>query len=107
MSEHTPEEFRALSDERLAAFLSNPFEGAPSENAEHAHQAEPDMRPEWQVRIECAVDMSTLLESVMPLVLEWAETVAGREVAPAVSWDDAAGLTLGYRCPCCAEEVTP
>ena len=105
MSEHTPEEFRALSDERLAAFLSNPFDGAPSEDAEHAHHAEPDMRPEWQVRIESAVDMADLLESVMPLVLEWAATVAGQEVTPAVDWDEETGLTLGYLCGGCAKET--
>jgi hypothetical protein len=103
MSEHTPEEFRALSDERLAAFLSNPFEGAPSEDAEHAHQAE----PEWEWRGEGAAGMRDVFESVMPLVLSWAEKVAATGVAPAVSWDDAGGLTLGYLCPCCAEEVTP
>ena len=98
MNKQNPEEFAALSDEMLAEFLTN-----------HAHRepiyAEPVMRPEWQVRIGSAVDMADLLESVMPLVLEWAATVAGQEVTPAVDWDEETGLTLGYLCGGCAEET--
>ena len=98
MSGQNPAEFGALSDEQLAEFLAN-----------HEHHepiyAEPATRPEWQVRIESAADMAALLESVMPLVLEWAANVAGQEAAPAVDWDEETGLTLGYLCGGCAEEV--
>ena len=98
MNKQNPEEFAALSDEMLAEFLTNHEHRAPI-------YAEPATRPEWQVRIESAADMAALLESVMPLVLEWAATVAGQDVTPAVDWDAESGLRLGYLCGGCTEEV--
>ena len=117
MSGQNPDEFGALSDEQLAEFLARPVlpdpQGlAPSDDAQHVHhepshaeRLEPVMRPEWEARIESAADMAALLESVMPLVLEWAANVAGQEAAPAVDWDEETGLTLGYLCGGCAEET--
>ena len=46
-----------------------------------------------------------LVESVAPLVISWAENAASPGVAPAVSWDEAGGLTLGYLCSDCTEQV--